>query len=118
MKEVLQTKAFSGSNKYSNSIALSYDKKRGIEKELGLSTISIWADFEGKSENELSIIRISDLHKWSDFDELICDISILVKEFTHKYGAPDAIQDNYVLIGYGDVDKHKKNRYCSLAFRR
>ncbi len=108
MKELLQTKSFSGGDKYDNSVTMDYQKEFALMDAIGMtSMMSIWADFGGKSNNELTRIRISGTHHWNDFNDLVSDIDHLIKEFTKKYGKPDAIQEHYLEMRYEDLDKLK-----------
>ena len=108
IKEVLQTKSFSGGNRYDNSVSMNYQKEFAIMDAIGLtSMMSVWADFGGKSNNELTRIRMYGTHHWNDFDDLVSDIDKLIKEFTKKYGKPDAIQEHYLEMRYVDLDKLK-----------
>lgn len=108
MKEVLKTKSFSDGDRYDNSIAMDSRSEFAIMDAIGMtSMMSVWADFGGKSNNELIRIRIYGTHHWNDFSDLVSDIDHLVKELTKKYGKPDAIQEHYSEMSFADLDKLK-----------
>ena len=107
-KEVLQTKSFSGSDRYDNRLSMNYEKEFAIEQAIGLrGRMKIWASFGGKSNNELSRISIENSYKWIEFDDLVFDVDRFIKEFTKKYGKPDDIQKNYLEMRPRDVDELK-----------
>lgn len=116
-KEVLRTKAFRGATtKYGNMIPMESDKEYAIKSALGLNnSISVWIDFDGKTENEATRVRISALVNWKDFNGLVNDMKIIIKEFIAKYGEPN---DNYRyldVLSYRDVDKLGKYKRLLIA---
>lgn len=107
-KEVLQTKAFSGASKYNNSFSMDFDKERALQQSIGLHHWpDIWIDFGGKTENEVTCVRINSSYNWKDFNKLIYDIQQIIKEFTLKYGRPDNSYEQLPNLRYRDLDNKK-----------
>ena len=107
-KDVLQTKAFSGASKYDNSFSMDFDKERALQQSIGLHHWpNIWIDFGGKTENEVTCVRINSSYNWKDFNKLIYDIQQIIKEFTLKYGSPDDSYEQLPNLSYRDLDKNR-----------
>lgn len=107
-KEILQTKAFSGADKYGDSFSMDFDKEIAIQRSLGLNRWpNIWIDFGGKTGNEVTRIRIYSSVEWKDFAELVHDMQQIIKEFKSKYGKPDDEFEYLANLQYRDLDKYK-----------
>ena len=107
-KEVLQTKAFSGSSDYGDSFSMDSDKRIAFQRCLGLNRmLSIWIDFGGKTENEVIKVRMDASAGWKDFTSLVIDMQKLIEKFASKYGMPDEQFEHLTSLSYKDLDQHK-----------
>lgn len=107
-KEALQTKAFSGAQKYEYGLGMSYENEVAIQRSLHMYDFpSIWADFGGEKNGELIDINIRESIEWDHFDYLTSDMLKLMAVFESKYGKPKNIYTDLSNLKYTDVDKAK-----------
>lgn len=111
-KEVLNTKSFSGANKYDDSFSMAFAKESALKESLGLNYYpTIWVDFGGNTVNEVIRVRIDSSADRKEFEDLREDIKTLINEFKRKYGEPTYYEDKLSSLTYRDIDEMDGSKY-------
>ena len=109
--ETLRTKAFKGGEILDKEyITLPYEKESAIAESFHLksSYVSVYVNFDGQNNNELSWVRIEDKTSVKRaYDDIVYDMGVFIDEFTKKYGTPTSLMEDYKYISCGKLEKDK-----------